>query len=158
MCAAAGRYADSNIKCAPTRPARAQTHKSDPWPSLDNSAEIIVKLTTTPAAKVMQDWIHGISIQGEGLLIGKNGGLVASTEKTTDFWQGDEAQFLQAIILPKSKAYIQKQLLDESTNMMLLKISAPIYNPRSQHPIGVLVIGFDQFVIEFNQPCATSEP
>jgi len=123
------------------------------WPTLDKSTEIIENLTQTPAARSMREWINAISIQGEGLLIGKNGGLVASTDKTSDFWQGDEAQFLQAITLPESQVHIQREMLDESTNMMLLKVSAPIYNPRSNHAIGVLVIGFDQFVIDFNQPC-----
>lgn len=123
------------------------------WPSLKDSSDIIYNLVNNKAADKMREWILDISIQGEGLLIGNNGGLVAATEKTTDFWQGDEAQFLQAIKLPESDVHIQKEILDESTNLMLLKISAPIYNPKSRHPVGVLVLGFDQFVIDFNQPC-----
>lgn len=123
------------------------------WPELRESDSILNNIIFNPSAESMRNWIARISIQGEGLLIGHNGGLVASTEKTTDFWQGDEAQYLRAIHLPLGEVYIQSEMLDESTHLMLIKVSAPIYNPRSRHAIGVLVIGFDQFVIDFIQPC-----
>ncbi|HAG93618.1 MAG: hypothetical protein CMK83_18625 [Pseudomonadales bacterium] len=123
------------------------------WNSLKPEDQRLGDIINNPSADEMRDWIKHISIQGEGLLIGRNGGLVAATEKTTDFWQGDEAQFLQAIGLTAGQVYVQSEMLDESTHLMLIKISAPVYNPRSRHPIGVLVIGFDQFVIDFIEPC-----
>jgi len=129
-------------------------HKIDRvWPKLRESDSVLNAIIANPSADAMRKWIANISIQGEGLLIGRNGGLVAATEKTTDFWQGDEAQFLRAINLKQGEAYFQSETLDESTHLMLVKVSTPIYNPRAKHAIGVLVIGFDQFVIDFSQPC-----
>lgn len=122
------------------------------WPYLSPKDPIIESRTIHPAAEHMRIWINEISIQGEGLLIGIDGGLVAATEKTTDYWQGDEDQFTQAIILDPGRVYIQKQVIDESTHLMLVKISAPVYN--QNQVIGVLVIGLDQFVIDFNEPCS----
>jgi len=139
----------NNYNAAPPAP-----HKIDRiWPSLRESDGVLNAIITNPSADTMRKWIANISIQGEGLLIGRNGGLVAATEKTTDFWQGDEAQFLRAINLQQGDAYFQSETLDESTHLMLVKVSTPIYNPRSKHAIGVLVVGFDQFVIDFSQPC-----
>lgn len=123
------------------------------WPTLQPGDQYLDGIINNAAANAMREWIKRISIQGEGLLIGRNGGLVAATEKTTDFWQGDEAQFLDAIGLPEDRVYVQAEMLDESTHLMLIKMSSPIYNPRSQQAIGVLVIGFDQFVIDFAEPC-----
>lgn len=123
------------------------------WNELKAGDNILENIINNPSGEVMRNWIKHISIQGEGLLIGRNGGLAAATEKTTDFWQGDESQFLKAIGLSTGKVYVQHEMLDESTHLMLIKISAPIFNPRTKHPIGVLVIGFDQFVIDFVEPC-----
>lgn len=123
------------------------------WGDLKNGDNILENIINNSSGDVMRNWIKHISIQGEGLLIGRNGGLVAATEKTTDFWQGDESQFLKAIGLSAGEVYLQHEMLDESTHLMLIKISAPVFNPRSQHAIGVLVIGFDQFVIDFIEPC-----
>ena len=126
------------------------------WPSLKPGDAYLDVVIDNPSASAMREWIKRISIQGEGLLMGRNGGLVAATEKTTDFWQGDEDQFLKAVDLPLGEAYLQTELLDESTHLMLIKISTPIFNPRSHQSIGVLVIGFDQFVIDFSEPCKKS--
>ena len=123
------------------------------WSTLQPGDTYLDSIIENPSADAMREWIKRISIQGEGLLMGRNGGLVAATEKTTDFWQGDEAQFLNAIDLPAGNIYIQSEMLDESTHLMLIKISTPVYNPRSKRAIGVLVIGFDQFVIDFAEPC-----
>ncbi len=122
------------------------------WPHLSPEDPIIESRIIHPAAEHMRIWIKEISIQGEGLLIGIDGGLVAATEKTTDYWQGDENQFTQAIILNKGEVYIQKEVIDESTHLMLVKISAPVY--KQNEAIGVLVIGLDQFVIDFVEPCS----
>lgn len=123
------------------------------WPYLSASDPIIQSRTTHSASIAMDTWIKEISIQGEGLLIGIDGGLVAATDKTTDYWQGDEAQFTEAIILTKDDLYVQRELVDESTSLLLVKISAPIYE--EDLVLGVLVIGFDQFVIDFVTPCHT---
>ncbi|WP_290579548.1 PDC sensor domain-containing protein [Ketobacter sp.] len=144
----------NNYNTSPPDPHRLDTL----WPTLKPGDIYLDAIINHPSAQAMRDWIKRISIQGEGLLIGRNGGLVAATEKTTDFWQGDEAQYLQAIGLPEGKVYVQSEMLDESTHLMLIKISAPIYNPRSTRAIGVLVIGFDQFVIDFSEPCKNVQP
>lgn len=123
------------------------------WSTHNQSSPFLKQILDNDAADNMRKWIHRISIQGEGLLIGRNGGLVSATEKTTDYWQGDEAQYLKAISLRPGEVFMQNEMLDESTHLMLIKVSSPIYNPRSKHAIGVLVIGFDQFVIDFIEPC-----
>lgn len=135
-----------------TSPPNPQKLDRD-WNQLRESDPVLSNIINNPSAEVMRNWIAKISIQGEGLLTGRNGGLVAATEKTTDFWQGDEAQFLKAINLPVGEVFFQSEMLDESTHLMLIKVSTPVYNPRAKNAVGVLVIGFDQFVIDFVDPC-----
>ncbi|MAR92895.1 MAG: hypothetical protein CML06_18770 [Pseudomonadales bacterium] len=139
----------NNYNAAPPDPQALDRR----WPELTATDPLLQGITQSPAAHQLRRWIQEHSIQGEGLLIGDNGGLAAATDKTTDFWQGDEAQFLEAVKLADGDVYIQSELPDASTNMMLLKISTPLYNARSPAPVGVLVIGFDQFVIDFIEPC-----
>ena len=124
------------------------------WPYLAQNDPIVLARTQHKASALMQKWIQGISIQGEGLLIGIDGGLVAATEKTSDYWQGDETQFTQAIILPRGEIFTQKEVIDESTNLMLVKLSSPIYD--GEQVEGVLVIGLDQFVIDYLEVCNDS--
>jgi len=129
-------------------------HLLDPvWNELSPEDELLHRILNNKSARIMRAGIKKISLQGEGMLIGRNGGLTAATDKTSDFWQGDEAQFLQAISLPQGKVFMQTEITDESAHLMLIKVSAPIYKPGSKHAIGVLVLGFDQFVVDFMQPC-----
>lgn len=127
------------------------------WANLQRHSGVIDRLINNQSAQVMRAWIQGVSIQGEGLLIGRNGGLTSATEKTSDFWQGDEAQFTKAIGLANGQAYVQTEMMDESTHLMLIKVSVPVYNPRGHNAVGVLVIGFDQFVVDFADPCGTTK-
>lgn len=142
----------SAIKAYNTNPLDPQA-LDKVWNTLTLEDSLIVSLLNNPAADMMRQLIQVSSIQGEGLLIGLNGGLVAATEKTTDFWQGDEYQFTKALHLQPGETFLQQDIIDESTHSMLLKISIPVYDESNKNSIGVLVIGLDQFVINMGGHC-----
>src|SRR5690606_22664096 len=91
-------------------------------------------------------------------LIGLNGGLVAATYKTSDYYQGDEDQFMQAIGLSQGQVWMEQHVADESASAMLVKIAVPVFGRdanevEQQAPIGVLVLGLYEFVLELYADC-----
>lgn len=126
------------------------------WNSLTPDSTEISSIIHNPATPPINTLIHHYSIQGEGFLIGLNGGLVAATNKTSDYYQGDEDQFTKALKLPAGNAWTEKHITDKSANALLVKIAVPVYRrdkPGAQQAIGVLVVGLDEFVMETFDDC-----
>jgi hypothetical protein len=82
-----------------------------------------------------------VNLCPEIFLTDKYGCNVAVTNKTTDFWQGDEDKFLKSFCGGKGKIYVGKAYYDRSTRLVLRHVSIPVYDPDSENAIGVLVVG-----------------
>lgn len=127
------------------------------WSHLGNDSREIQSVLQHPAAAALRAFQNHYSVLGESFLIGANGGLVAATDRTSDYWQGDEAQFLDTVQLPAGAFKLFTAGVDESAHAMLAKLAIPVYD--NQHtsaddkPVGVLVLGFDQVVVDFERPC-----
>lgn len=132
-----------------------------PWANATPDSEWVQSILQDPASVVIGALIQRFSYQGEGFLIGKNGGLAAATNKTSDYYQGDEAQFLDVIGLPKGELWVEENIPDKSAGSLLIKVATPVYDTKLnyQHEaIGVLVVGLDQFVLEFSDKCHEYKP
>ncbi|VUD40228.1 hypothetical protein TDB9533_00011 [Thalassocella blandensis] len=141
------------------------------WQSLPLEAPEVSKVLLNPANQVIKKYIKEHSIDGEGFLIGANGGLVAATNKTTDFYQADEKQFSEPFKLPFGEAWIKPGIIDESAGALLIKVAVPVFpsdqtlakpimaSPQMpiEQPIGVLVIGLYEFVISMSESCEVFE-
>lgn len=127
------------------------------WPHLNSDSHEIQTVLQHPAAAALHAFQNHYSVLGESFLIGANGGLVAATDRTSDYWQGDEAQFLDTVQLQADSFKLFTAGLDESAHAMLAKLAIPIYDNEHRtaddDPIGVLVLGFDQVVVDFERPC-----
>lgn len=134
------------------------------WHNLDSDSPTLSAILKNPASKQIWKYIQTYSIDGEGFLIGADGGLVAATAKTSDYYQGDEPQFAQTITLRQGEHWMEKDIADESASAILIKIAVPVFasvvaeiqleNPPQNHPaIGVLVIGLHQSVLEISRDC-----
>jgi hypothetical protein len=127
------------------------------WPHLNSDSREIQTVLQHPAAAALHAFQNHYSVLGESFLIGANGGLVAATDRTSDYWQGDEAQFLDTVQLQAGSFKLFTAGLDESAHAMLAKLAIPIYDNEHRNPdddpIGVLVLGFDQVVVDFERPC-----
>lgn len=69
------------------------------------------------------------------------GALVAATNKTSDYWQGDEAKFTECYKDGKGELYFGDVEFDESTQSYLVQVSVPV--KEEDKAIGVIVIGID---------------
>ncbi len=125
------------------------------WEELTTDSPELKTILDNPAAEDILSFIKTTSIEGEGFLIGENGGLVAATNKTTDYYQGDEAQFIKTIKLQPGEAWVKPNIHDKSAASMLVKIAVPVFDrtQKGRRPIGVLVVGLHEFVLELHSDC-----
>lgn len=79
------------------------------------------------------------TVYSEIFLTDNQGALVAAYPATSDYWQGDEAKWIEAWNQGDGDIYIGKIVYDESSQTDAIQISVPVYN--YDEIIGVLVGG-----------------
>jgi hypothetical protein len=67
------------------------------------------------------------------------GAIVCATERTTDYWQGDEAKWQRAYNDGKGDVFIDRPKLDESANTRIAQISVPVMD--GEKAIGAVTVG-----------------
>jgi len=68
----------------------------------------------------------------ELFLMDNQGAIVAMTNKTSDYWQGDEEKFQMSFNHGKGAVHIGEMKFDESTQNLLVQISVPIMDDRDR--------------------------
>ena len=66
------------------------------------------------------------------------GGLVGSSQRTSDYYQADEGWWQSAYANGNGAVYISQPEFDKSANQMSVLISLPLYKPHTQEIIGIL--------------------
>lgn len=77
----------------------------------------------------------------ELFLMDHQGANVAMTNKTSDYWQGDEGKFTHSFKDGKGAVYIDEVKFDESAQVYLVQISVPVLDVGTA--IGAMTIGID---------------
>lgn len=77
----------------------------------------------------------------EIFVMDNQGALVALTDKTSDYWQGDEAKFTESYKDGKGAVHIGDVEFDESTQAYLVQVSLPVKD--GDQVIGAMTIGLD---------------
>lgn len=97
---------------------------------------VVRQVTTGPCA----DRLRALAAQnpryGETFLTDANGALVCATQRTSDYWQGDEAKWSKTF---KEGVFIDRPKLDDSAKARLAQISLPVTD--GGKTIGVLTVG-----------------
>lgn len=90
---------------------------------------------------------HLKSIQGsepyysEIFVMDNQGALVALTDKTSDYWQGDEAKFTESYKDGAGAVHISDVEFDDSSQAYLVQVSVPVKD--GDKAIGAITIGID---------------
>lgn len=112
------------------------------------------------AGQGAEDWINGFldnpcarylrqlqaergGVYAEIFVVDRQGCIVAESEKTSDFWQGDEDKFVKAFAGGKGAIFIDKAAYDPSTRSPLIQVSVPVIDPDTGKAIGVITVGLD---------------
>lgn len=99
-------------------------------------------LLQSPASAELQHWQANYqALVNEVILMDNQGANVAISRLTSDYWQGDETQFL-SVFEQQLGHYIDVVEYDQSTGRFQVKLSVAVQNAAGQH-IGALSIGLD---------------
>ncbi|OGX16167.1 MAG: hypothetical protein A2166_06350 [Omnitrophica WOR_2 bacterium RBG_13_41_10] len=83
------------------------------------------------------------NLYSEIFVMDKQGNIVAETDKTTDYWQGDEDKFIKSFADGKGVVFIDEPVFDESSERYSVQVSAPVLDPDTHKAIGAITVGID---------------
>lgn len=86
------------------------------------------------------------SYYAEIFVMDNQGANVAMTDKTSDYWQGDEAKFKKSFAAGAGTVFIDEVEFDDSSQSYLVQVSVPVKDGSSV--IGAITFGIDVDKIE----------
>lgn len=111
------------------------------WINTPGIADFIKPYLENECAKELRKLQESAPYFAEIFVTDNQGGLVAATDKTSDYWQGDEAKFTECFKGEEGVLYIADVEFDESTQTYSVQISVPVRDEGKV--IGVIVVGID---------------
>ncbi|WP_148864094.1 transporter substrate-binding domain-containing protein [Marinobacter fonticola] len=113
--------------------------------SLTNKpTEEAITIAARPASHALKKWQakHEGRIS-EMMLMDDQGALVAISQHTSDFWQGDEPKFREVVAQVGDELFIGPVRFDASSQRFQVTASKAIFDDRSGELIGAIAVGVD---------------
>ncbi|SDG05709.1 hypothetical protein [Sulfitobacter delicatus] len=79
----------------------------------------------------------------EVFLMDAHGLTVAASSATSDYWQGDEAKFINSYFGGPGEIYVEEVDFDDSTQTYQGQVSVAIIDPTTGVPIGAITVGLE---------------
>lgn len=118
--------------------SQADIEKQDKaW--VDGKNEALVRAVTTGACADRLRELAAKQGYREAFVMDARGAIVCATQRTSDYWQGDEAKWARAFDGGKGATFIDRLRLDESAKANLAQISVPVME--NGRAIGVITAG-----------------
>lgn len=111
------------------------------WVNTPGIADFMKPYLENECAKELRKLQESAPYFAEIFVTDNQGGLVAATDKTSDYWQGDEAKFTECFKGEAGTLYISDVEFDESTQTYSVQVSVPVRDEGKV--IGVIVVGID---------------
>ena len=109
------------------------------WRKIDGFDDQMKALMNNGAAKRLLELEKSEKYFFELFLMDNNGAIVAMTNKTSDYWQGDEAKWQESFKGGKGAVHIGEIEFDESAQDYLVQVSVPVMDGGAA--IGAITIG-----------------
>jgi hypothetical protein len=100
----------------------------------------------SPCGKHLRDIQDSADYYAEIFVMDNQGANVAMIDKTSDYWQGDEAKFQKSFNGGSGALFIDEVEFDDSTQAYLVQVSVPV--KEGDKVIGAITIGVDVDRIE----------
>jgi len=113
--------------------------KDKAWRAVTGLDDSMKALMSNSAAKELLRLEASKPYFTEVFLMDNQGANVAMTNKTSDYWQGDEAKFTESFTGGKGAVHIGDVEFDESAQAYLVQISVPVMDGGAA--IGAITIG-----------------
>ena len=109
------------------------------WRAVDGLDDQMKAIMASPAALRLSELEKSQPYFFELFLMDNQGANIAMTNKTSDYWQGDEAKWQESFKSGKGAVHIGDIEFDESAQDYLVQISVPVM--QSDVAIGAITIG-----------------
>lgn len=111
------------------------------WRSTSGLGAFMIPYLDNPAAEELARLEETAGYVQESFAMDNQGGLVAATTKTSDYWQGDEAKFIESFKDGKGAVHVGEIEFDNSAQAYLVQVSIPVMD--GGKAIGAITIGID---------------
>jgi hypothetical protein len=105
------------------------------------SPDFVKTLMENNCALKLKELVKEIPSSMEAFAMDDQGALVCITQKTSDYWQGDEPKWIDSFKGGTGQTVVSKREYDQSTKSTLLHVSVPIMD--QQKAVGVLCVGIN---------------
>lgn len=111
------------------------------WQAHAGIADYMREMMESKAASYLRSIQKTAPYYSEIFLMNRLGANVAMTDKTSDYWQGDEAKFIKSFADGKGALFIDEVEFDKSSQAYLVQISVPIRS--GENVIGAITFGIN---------------
>ncbi len=111
------------------------------WKAHAGIADYMKAIMESECAKQLRTIQNGAPYYAEIFVMDNQGANVAMTDKTSDYWQGDEAKFQKSFNNGQGAVFVDEVEFDDSTQAYLVQVSVPVMD--GGKAIGAITFGID---------------
>nr|WP_319397021.1 cache domain-containing protein [uncultured Desulfobacter sp.] len=115
--------------------------KDTEWRNTPGIADYMKAIMESECGRHLRDIQESESFYAEIFVMDNKGANVAMTDKTSDFWQGDEAKFQKSFNNGKGAVFVDEVEFDDSAQAYLVQVSVPVID--GDKIIGAITFGID---------------
>jgi hypothetical protein len=115
--------------------------KDEEWKNTPGIADYMKAIMASECGQHLRGIQDSKSFYAEIFVMDNQGANVAMTDKTSDFWQGDEAKFQKSFNNGKGAVFVDEVEFDDSTQAYLVQVSVPVID--GDKVIGAITFGID---------------
>lgn len=116
------------------------------WKGTAGYADYMKAIMESDCGKHIRKIQESEAFYSEIFVMDNQGANVAMTDKTSDYWQGDEAKFKKSFNDGTGAVFVDEVEFDDSTQAYLVQVSVPVKD--NDKVIGAITIGVDVDKIE----------
>jgi hypothetical protein len=110
------------------------------WQAGKTEVDALVKtILTNACAQRLKALIGANEAFGESFVMDNQGALVCATDKTSDYWQGDEPKWEKSFAGGKGAVFVDQARYDRSSKTTLAQVSVPV--KQAGKVIGAITVG-----------------
>lgn len=116
------------------------------WKATAGIADYMKAMMESPCGQYLRKIQRSKNFYAEIFVMDNLGANVAMTDKTSDYWQGDEAKFKNSFAGGKGAVFVDDVEFDDSSQAYLVQVSVPVID--GGKAIGAITFGIDVDKVE----------
>lgn len=115
--------------------------KDQKWKNTPGIDDYMKAMMESECSQHLRKIQNNVGYCAEIFVMDNQGANVAMTDKTSDYWQGDEDKFKKSYNAGKGEVFVDEVEFDDSTQTYLVQISVPVVE--GEKSIGAITFGID---------------